>query len=51
MTGETANVTLPNDTRHAIDYMIGGRNRRIGKRVNGTLAQGFLYEDQLRPIA
>jgi RHS repeat-associated protein len=34
-----------------IDYLIDGRNRRIGKKVNGTLAQGFLYQDQLNPIA
>jgi RHS repeat-associated protein len=24
---------------------------RIGKKVNGTLTQGFLYQDQLNPIA
>ena len=28
-----------------IDYLIDGQNRRIGKKVNGTLVQGFLYED------
>jgi RHS repeat-associated protein len=26
-------------------------NRRIGKKVNGTLQQGFLYSDQLNPVA
>ncbi|PHS16300.1 MAG: hypothetical protein COA78_04150 [Blastopirellula sp.] len=26
-------------------------NRRIGKKVNGTFVQGFLYRDQLNPIA
>lgn len=31
--------------------MIDGRNRRIGKKVNGTLVQGFLYGNQLEPIA
>ena len=31
--------------------MIDGANRRIGKRVNGTLVQAFLYEHGLRPIA
>jgi RHS repeat-associated protein len=35
----------------AIDYLIDGRNRRIGKKVNGVLTQGFLYQDQLRPVA
>jgi RHS repeat-associated protein len=34
-----------------IDYVIDGQNRRIGKKVNGTLVQGFLYENQLRPVA
>jgi len=31
--------------------VIDGANRRIGKRVNGTLVQAFLYEHGLRPIA
>ncbi len=34
-----------------IDYLIDGRNRRVGKKVNGTLVQGFLYNDLLSPIA
>jgi RHS repeat-associated protein len=38
------------DGRH-ISYVIDGRNRRVGKRVNGTLTQGFLYESQLRVAA
>src|SRR5580658_5244116 len=28
-----------------------GQNRRVGKMVNGTLSQGWLYQDQLRPVA
>ena len=28
-----------------------GRNRRVGKKVNGTLVQGFLYGNQLEPVA
>jgi RHS repeat-associated protein len=32
-------------------YLIDGRHRRIGKKINGTLIQGFLYQDQLNPIA
>ena len=47
--GNLAVVVLPNGTR--IDYTIDGQNRRVGKKVNGTLVQGFLYEGQLRPIA
>ncbi|MCZ7625926.1 MAG: hypothetical protein M5R38_08940 [Candidatus Methylomirabilis sp.] len=34
-----------------IDYLIDGQNRRIGKKVNGTLTQGFLYQNQLNPVA
>jgi RHS repeat-associated protein len=26
-------------------------NRRVGRKVNGVLVQGFLYEDQLNPVA
>jgi len=34
-----------------IDYIVDGKNRRVGKKVNGILQQGFLYQDQLNPIA
>jgi len=34
-----------------IDYIIDGKNRRVAKKVNGILQQGFLYQDQLNPIA
>ena len=42
-------ATLADSTQ--IDYIIDGRNRRIGKKVNGVLVQGFVYGDQLNPIA
>jgi RHS repeat-associated protein len=42
-------VTLPSGTQ--ISYVVDGQNRRVGKKVNGTLTQGFLYQDGLRPIA
>ncbi len=42
-------VTLPDGTE--IEYVIDGTNRRIGKKVNGVIVQGLLYEDQLNPIA
>ncbi len=47
--GNLRTVTLPDATQ--ISYEIDGQNRRIGKRVNGTLTQGFLYQDQLEPVA
>jgi len=47
--GNLKSVTLPNGT--LIEYVIDGQNRRIGKKVNGTLTQGFLYQNQLNPVA
>ena len=47
--GNLKHVTLPGGA--SIDYVIDGQNRRIGKKVGGTLVQGFLYEDDLKPIA
>lgn len=34
-----------------LGYVIDGENRRVGKTVNGSLVQGFLYENQLEPVA
>ncbi|MCB9771334.1 MAG: PASTA domain-containing protein [Candidatus Omnitrophica bacterium] len=45
--GNLMQVTLPDGK--VIDYVIDANNRRIGKKVNGTLVQGFLYEDDLSP--
>jgi RHS repeat-associated protein len=42
-------VELPSG--HVIDYLIDGRNRRIGRKVDGVLVQGFLYQDSLNPVA
>jgi RHS repeat-associated protein len=42
-------VSLPSGKQ--ISYLVDGQNRRIGRQVNGTLAQGFLYQDGLRPVA
>ncbi len=47
--GNLIHVTLPDATK--IDYIIDGRNRRVGKKVNNVLRQGFLYKDQLNPVA
>jgi RHS repeat-associated protein len=47
--GNLMAVALPDGVQ--IEYIVDGYNRRIGKRVNGTLVQGFLYQDDLNPIA
>ncbi|MGH8523584.1 MAG: RHS repeat domain-containing protein, partial [Gammaproteobacteria bacterium] len=47
--GNLRQVTLPGGS--VIDYFTDGRNRRVGKKLNGILVQGFLDQDQLNPIA
>jgi RHS repeat-associated protein len=47
--GNLKSVTLPGGA--LINYVIDGQNRRVGKKVNGTLSQGFLYQNQLAPVA
>jgi RHS repeat-associated protein len=47
--GQLHQVTLPDGT--IIDYLVDGENRRVGKRVDGVLVRGFLYEGALRPVA
>ena len=42
-------ATLPDGKQ--ISYVVDGLSRRIGKRVNGTLVQGFLYQGQYSPVA
>jgi RHS repeat-associated protein len=45
--GNLRQVRLPNGT--LIEYLADAQNRRVGKKVNGELVQGFLYEGQLTP--
>jgi len=47
--GNLTRVVLPDTTQ--IDYVVDGANRRIGRKVDGTLVQGFLYGDALNPVA
>jgi RHS repeat-associated protein len=47
--GNLTQLRLPNGT--VIDYLIDAHNRRIGKKVNGSLTQGFLYAGPLGPTA
>jgi RHS repeat-associated protein len=42
-------VTLADGT--VIEYLVDGLDRRVGKKVNGLLVQGFLYRGQLNPVA
>jgi YD repeat-containing protein len=47
--GNLTAVTLTNGTR--IDYLVDGVGPRIGKKVDGTLVQGFLYGAEAGPLA
>jgi YD repeat-containing protein len=47
--GNLVAVVLPDSS--VIEYVVDGENRRIGKKINGVLVQGFLYEGLLRPVA
>jgi RHS repeat-associated protein len=40
---------LPDST--VIEYVIDGQGRRIGKKINGVMVQGFIYKDDLRIAA
>ncbi|MEZ4664871.1 MAG: RHS repeat-associated core domain-containing protein [Caldilineaceae bacterium] len=42
-------VALPDG--RTIGYLIDGRNRRVGKIVDGALVRGWLYQDARNPIA
>jgi RHS repeat-associated protein len=46
--GNLKDVSLA--TRH-ISYLVDGRNRRIGKTLNGALVAGFLYGQEEGPLA
>jgi RHS repeat-associated protein len=35
----------------AIDYVVDSENRRVGKKLGGTLTTGFLYQDALNVVA
>jgi len=47
--GNLVSATLEDGT--LVSYDMDARNRRIGKRINGSLVEGFIYKDQLKPIA
>lgn len=37
--------------RNLIEYMIDGKNRRVGKKLNGKLIQAFVYQSQTQIAA
>ncbi|MCB1568695.1 MAG: RHS repeat protein, partial [Xanthomonadales bacterium] len=43
MLGNLQQASLPDGRR--IDYLVDGLDRRIGKQIDGSLVQGFLYQD------
>ena len=47
--GALTKVVLPGG--RTIEYVYDGLLRRVGKKVDGQLVQGFLYHDQLHPVA
>jgi RHS repeat-associated protein len=47
--GNLLAVSMPGGTN--ITYLVDGQNRRVGRKVNNALVQGFLYDDQLRIAA
>lgn len=49
MFGNLRHVELADGTQ--VDYLIDNLNRRIGKKVNGSLVRGLLYPGDLQPVA
>jgi RHS repeat-associated protein len=47
--GNLTHVALPDG--RAIDYVIDGMGRRVGKKINGVLQKQWLYADDLRVVA
>ena len=47
--GNLRQVDLPDE--RTIEYVIDGRDRRVGKKIDGILVQGFLYQGALNPVA
>jgi RHS repeat-associated protein len=47
--GNLVKVIMPNGDQ--IEYIIDGRNRRVGKIVNGKITQRLIYAGRITPIA
>jgi RHS repeat-associated protein len=49
--GNLRTVVLPTTPPTTIEYLVDGKNRRVGKKVDGMLVQRLFYGDQLNPVA
>jgi RHS repeat-associated protein len=47
--GNLRHVDVPDG--RAIDYVIDSENRRVAKKVNGTVVRKWIYKNQFRPAA
>jgi RHS repeat-associated protein len=47
--GNLRGVGLPNGD--LVEYLVDGRGRRVGKKVNGAMVKGWLWRGQLQPVA
>jgi RHS repeat-associated protein len=47
--GNLRHVGLPDG--RSIDYLVDAENRRVAKKINGTLVKKWLYKSQLTPVA
>jgi RHS repeat-associated protein len=47
--GNLLQVNLPDG--RVIQYLVDAMGRRVGKKVNGVMVKGWLYRDDLRPVA
>jgi RHS repeat-associated protein len=47
--GNLRHVGLPDG--RAVDYVIDSENRRVAKKVNGSVVRKWVYSDQLKPAA
>jgi RHS repeat-associated protein len=48
---ELGNLLTVSGPSANVDYLIDAANRRTGKKLNGSLTQAFLWQDDLRPAA
>jgi RHS repeat-associated protein len=47
--GNLLRVALPDG--RVVEYVVDGRGRRVGKKVNGAVTRAWLWRDDLQPVA